>query len=182
MDRVAASKRCHASQARILPQLPRSAPRPYAGTSQIAPAADLSARARLHARSQRHEHLPLASAEPPFPSPAAPSRLVRLLFWHRKTRAEAASGPPHPARPERRAGLGLAGLVSRAPAPANRASPGRSDRTTCLPARSQGLLACGGGLEVRSSQAGALMALHNLVTPCSLQLPRPPWRQAPSRR
>ena len=106
---------------------------------------------------------------PPFPSPAAPSRLVRLLFWHRKTRAKAASGPPHPARLERRAGLGLAGLVSRAPAPANRASPGRSDRTTCLPARSQGLLACGGGLEVRSSQAGALMGLHTLVLFSSLE-------------
>ena len=42
----------------------------------------------------------------PFPSPAAPSRLVRLLFWHRKPRGSGAFGLLRPSPPERRAHLG----------------------------------------------------------------------------
>ena len=43
---------------------------------------------------------------PPFPSPAALSRLVRLLFWHREPRGSGAFGLLRPSPPERRAHLG----------------------------------------------------------------------------
>ena len=58
--------------------------------------------------------------------------------------------------------------------PANRASPGRPDRNTCLRPRSKGPQTCWVGLEERSSQAGALIGPHALVTPISLRHSRPP--------
>ena len=103
-----------------------------------------------------------------------PGQALRLCLWPRKNKARGPPALPHPYRSGRRASLRHAAWRRRAPAPANWASPDRPDRTTCLRPRSKGPQTCWVGLEVRSSQAGALIGPHALVTPISLRHSRPP--------
>ena len=107
----------------------------------------------------------------PSPGPGARARNSRA----QTKRPASRSLPRPPPSPGFSRGFRTTRLVSMALAPKNQASPGRSDRTTCLRPRNKGLVACGGGLEVMNSQAGALVGLRAPVTPCSVQLRRPPW-------
>ena len=108
----------------------------------------------------------------PFSGPGRPSAFA---FAPEKTKR--GTPPPRPLPIARKGGRlshhppGVAGRLHL------RIGPARADptRTTCLRPRSKGPQTCWVGLEVRSSQAGALIGPHTLVTPMSLQHSRPPW-------